>query len=126
MAKTYFYAEDIEKKQLVKDLTKSQTGLTVEYIDDTTKEIQTSSAVSATLAAAGWDATAKTQTVTVTGVTAASNLFVSPADTATEDQWAAAEAAAIVPTGQTDGSITLKCRKTVPTVDIPISVLLVQ
>ena len=81
--------------------------------------------VSATLTAAGWDADAKTQTVSVEGVTATANGSLRIAQSATDDQFTAWGAAQPRVTAQADGSITVKLAGTVPTIDIPVEVLIV-
>ena len=81
--------------------------------------------VSATLTAAGWDADAKTQTVSVAGVTAGTNGSLRIAQSATDEQFAAWGAAQPRVTAQADGSITVKLAGTVPTIDIPVEVLIV-
>lgn len=81
--------------------------------------------VSATLTAAGWDADAKTQTVSVAGVTATANGSLRIAQSATDDQFTACGAAQPRVTAQADGSITVKLAGTVPTIDIPVEVLIV-
>ena len=81
--------------------------------------------VSATLTAAGWDADAKTQTVSVAGVTATANGSLRIAQSATDDQFTAWGAAQARVTAQADGSITVKLAGTVPTIDIPVEVLIV-
>ena len=81
--------------------------------------------VSATLTAAGWDADAKTQTVSVAGVTATANGSLRIAQSATDDQFTAWGAAQPRVTAQADGSITVKLAGTVPTIDIPVEVLIV-
>ena len=81
--------------------------------------------VSATLTAAGWDAGAKTQTVSVAGVTATANGSLRIAQSATDDQFTAWGAAQPRVTAQADGSITVKLAGTVPTIDIPVEVLIV-
>ena len=81
--------------------------------------------VSATLTAAGWDANAKTQTVSVAGVTAGTNGSLRIAQSATDDQFTAWGAAQPRVTAQADGSITVKLAGTVPTMDIPVEVLIV-
>ena len=81
--------------------------------------------VSATLTAAGWDAAAKTQTVSVAGVTATANGSLRIAQSATDDQFTAWGAAQPRVTAQADGSITVKLAGTVPTIDIPVEVLIV-
>lgn len=81
--------------------------------------------VSVTLSASGWDADAKTQTVSVSGVTAGTNGSLRIAQSATDDQFTAWGAAQPRVTAQADGSITVKLAGTVPTMDIPVEVLIV-
>lgn len=81
--------------------------------------------VSATLSASGWDAEAKTQTVSVAGVTATANGSLRIAQSATDEQFTAWGAAQPRVTAQADGSITVKLAGTVPTMDIPVEVLIV-
>lgn len=81
--------------------------------------------VTATLTASGWDAAAKTQTVSVAGVTATANGSLRIAQSATDDQFTAWGAAQPRVTAQADGSITVKLAGTVPTIDIPVEVLIV-
>ena len=81
--------------------------------------------VTATLTAAGWDADAKTQTVSVAGATATANGSLRIAQSATDDQFTAWGAAQPRVTAQADGSITVKLAGTVPTIDIPVEVLIV-
>lgn len=81
--------------------------------------------VTVTLTAAGWDADAKTQTVSVAGVTATANGSLRIAQSATDDQFTAWGAAQPRVTAQADGSITVKLAGTVPTIDIPVEVLIV-
>ena len=81
--------------------------------------------VTATLIASGWDADAKTQTVSVAGVTATANGSLRIAQSATDEQFAAWGEAQPRVTAQADGSITVKLAGTVPTIDIPVEVLIV-
>ena len=81
--------------------------------------------VTATLIASGWDADAKTQTVSVAGVTATANGSLRIAQSATDEQFTALGAAKPRVTAQADGSITVKLAGTVPTIDIPVEVLIV-
>ena len=81
--------------------------------------------VSVTLSASGWDADAKTQTVSVEGVTATANGSLRIAQSATDDQFTAWGAAQPRVTAQANGSITVKLAGTVPTMDIPVEVLIV-
>ena len=81
--------------------------------------------VTATLSASGWDADAKTQTVSVAGVTATANGSLRIAQSATDEQFTAWGTAQPRVTAQADGSITVKLVGTVPTIDIPVEVLIV-
>ena len=81
--------------------------------------------VSVTLSASGWAADTKTQTVSVSGVTASSNGSLRIAQSATDDQFSTWGAAQPRVTAQSDGSITVKLAGTVPTIDIPVEVLIV-
>lgn len=84
-----------------------------------------STGVSVTLSASGWNADAKTQTLSVAGVTAAANGSLRIAQSATDEQFAAWGAAQPRVTAQADGNITVKLAGTVPTMDIPVEVLIV-
>ena len=84
-----------------------------------------STGVSVILSASSWNADAKTQTVSVAGVTAKANGSLRIAQSATDEQFAAWGAAQPRVTAQADGSITVKLAGTVPTMDIPVEVLIV-
>ena len=75
--------------------------------------------VSVTLTAAGWDAGAKTQTVSVAGVTATSNCII----TAAPDSYMAYAEAVVRCTAQGAGTLTFAC-ETVPTADVAANVLI--
>ena len=79
----------------------------------------------ATLLSAGWVADTKTQTVSVDGVTASSNGSLRIAQSATDEQFAAWGAAKPRVTAQAAGTLTVKAAGTVPTIDIPVEVLIV-
>ena len=81
--------------------------------------------VSVTLRASAWDSNSKTQTVNVAGVTSSSNGSLRIAQSATDEQFTAFGAAQPRVTAQADGSITVKLSGTVPTMDIPVEVLIV-
>lgn len=81
--------------------------------------------VSVMLTASGWNENAKTQTVSVSGVTATANGSLRIAQSATDEQFAAWGAAQPRVTAQANGSITVKLAGTVPTIDIPVEVLIV-
>lgn len=85
----------------------------------------TSVGKSAILTASAWDADAKTQTVSVDGVTATSNGSLRIAQSATDEQFTAWGAAQPRVTAQATGTLTVKAAGTVPTIDIPVEVLIV-
>ena len=75
--------------------------------------------VSVTLRASGWNANAKTQTVSVAGVTATSNLII----TAAPDSYMAYAEAGVRCTAQGAGTLTFAC-ETVPTDNVAANVLI--
>lgn len=76
-------------------------------------------------ASGSWSsATPPTQTIQVTGVTANNNIIVGIASTATSTQYEAATAAKLLCTAQGAGTITLTAFGDKPTVNIPISVMI--
>lgn len=75
--------------------------------------------VTATLTASGWDADAKTQTVSVAGVTATANCII----TAAPDSYMAYAEAGVRCTAQGAGTLTFAC-ETVPTADVAANVLI--
>lgn len=84
-----------------------------------------STTVITTLSVSSWDSSTKTQTVSASGVTAASNGSLRIAQSATDEQFTAWGAAQPRVTAQANGSITVKLAGTVPTMDIPVEVLIV-
>ena len=80
----------------------------------------------ATLASSSWSGSAApyTQTVSVAGVTSASNGLVDVSSSATDAQWAAAQDAEIRKSGQGTGTMTFKAYGDKPTVNIPITVVI--
>ena len=76
--------------------------------------------VTVTLTAAGWDADAKTQTVSVAGVTATANCII----TAAPDSYMAYAKAGVRCTAQGAGTLTFAC-ETVPTANVAANVLIV-
>ena len=84
-----------------------------------------STTVITTLSVSSWDSSTKTQTVSVAGVTATANGSIRIAQSATDEQFTAWCAAQPRVTAQADGSITVKLAGTVPTIDIPVEVLIV-
>ena len=81
-----------------------------------------SQSITATLLATGWVDNA--QTLTVSGVTATSNGLLRIAQTATNEQFTAWGAALPRITAQAADSITVTIAGTVPTVDIPVEVII--
>ena len=75
--------------------------------------------VSVTLTATGWNTNAKTQTVSVSGVTATSNCII----TASPDSYMAYAEAGVRCTAQGAGTLTFAC-ETVPTADVAANVLI--
>ena len=78
-----------------------------------------STGVSVTLSASGWDSDAKTQTVSVAGVTATANCII----TAATDSYMAYAEAGVRCTAQGAGTLTFAC-ETVPTSDVSANVLI--
>ena len=78
-----------------------------------------STGVSVTLPASGWDSDAKTQTVSVSGVTATANCII----TAAPDSYIAYAEAGVRCTAQGAGTLTFAC-ETVPTADVVANVLI--
>ena len=76
--------------------------------------------VSVTLTASGWNANAKTQTVSVSGVTATANCII----TAAPDSYMAYAKAGVRCTAQGAGTLTFAC-ETVPTANVAANVLIV-
>lgn len=81
-----------------------------------------SQAITVTLLSTGWANNA--QTLTVSGVTATSNALLRIAQTATDEQFTAWGASLRRITAQAADSITVTIAGTVPTVDIPVEVIL--
>jgi hypothetical protein len=77
----------------------------------------------ATLTAAGWSN--GVQTLAVSGITATANGSLRIAQSATDEQFAAWGAAQPRVTAQAAGSLTVKAAGTVPTIDIPVEVIIV-
>ena len=86
------------------------------------KKADAPKSVSVTLAAASWDSTAKTQTVTVTGVSATETAQMITPTPALASQTAYYDAG-ILCTGQAADSLTFTC-KTVPTADLTVYVVI--
>lgn len=81
-----------------------------------------SGSVSVTLTAAGWSD--NQQTISVTGLTANQNGSIGLAQSATSEQIDAARKACMYVCAQSAGSLTIAAKDDVPTVDIPVVVVL--
>ena len=84
-----------------------------------------STTVITTLSVSRWDSNSKTQTVSIAGVTATANGSLRIAQSATDEQFAAWGAAQPRVTAQAAGTLTVKAAGTMPTIDIPVEVLIV-
>ena len=95
--------------------------------DVTVQSGSESASYTATLTTSGWAQSGDryAQTVHVTGVTASSNGSLRIAQSATDEQFAAWGAAKPRVTAQAAGTLTVKAAGTVPTIDIPVEVLIV-
>lgn len=80
---------------------------------------------SVTLYTSYWDTSSKNYSVTVTGMTAAANGSLRIAQSATDEQFEAWGAAKPRVTAQAAGTLTVKAVGTVPTIDIPVEVVIV-
>ena len=98
------------------------TGAAIAQAVSGTDYAPPSQSITATLTSTGWADNA--QTLTVSGVTATSNGLLRIAQTATNEQFTAWGAALPRITAQAAGSITVTIAGTVPTVDIPVEVII--
>lgn len=85
------------------------------------------SAIALTIASTAWTGSAApfTATVTCNGVTASNHIIVGAGGALTSEQQVAMAAAMIVCTGQGANTITLSAFGTVPTIDLPVNVMIV-
>lgn len=81
------------------------------------------SMISATLTSSGWSN--GSQTISVSGLASDSNGIIDLASTATAAQRTAAEDAQLTISSQSAGSLTITANGTVPSVDIPVAVILI-
>ena len=104
-------------------LKKTETG--TEWADESGGSSSTTQTI--TLLTSGWaqSGSGYSQTVNVTGVIASSNGSLRIAQSATDEQFAAWGAAKPRVTAQAAGALTVKAAGTVPTIDIPVEVLIV-
>ena len=108
------------------DLTNDSSFVTQTTLN-TTIATTKSKTVSATLFASNWTGASApyTYTLAVTDVTASSNGSLRIAQSATGEQFTAWGAAQLRVTAQAAGTLTVKATGTVPTIDIPVEVLIV-
>ena len=104
-------------------LKKTETG--TEWADESGGGSSTTQTI--TFLTGGWAQSGNgySQTVNVTGVTASSNGSLRIAQSATDEQFAAWGAAKPRVTEQAAGTLTVKAAGAVPTIDIPVEVLIV-
>ena len=98
------------------------TGAAIAHAISGTDYAPPSQSITATLTSTGWADNA--QTLTVTGITAATNGMLRIAQSATAEQFTAWGAALPRITAQGADSITVTIAGTVPTVDIPVEVII--
>ena len=108
------------------DLTNDSSFITQTTLD-TTIATTKSKTVPATLFASNWTGASApyTYTLAVTDVTVSSNGVLRIAQSATDEQFTAWGAAQPRVTAQAAGTLTVKATGTVPTIDIPVEVLIV-
>ncbi len=104
----------------------SQIDADIESVEDDIESLQQSKAdvsseVSATLYSSGWSSGG--YTLSVSGVTASSNQEILPSLAITEAQLEALQYANIQDTGQSSGTLLLKSFGDVPTIDIPLRII---
>ena len=104
-------------------LKKTETG--TEWADESGGGSSTTQTLTLLTSAWAQSGNGYSQTVNVTGVTASSNGSLRIAQSATDEQFAAWGAAKQRGTAQAAGTLTVKAAGTVPTIDIPVEVLIV-
>ena len=110
----YIYTADTASSH-----TFSINGFVQEVVKIDRKYLPSTESVLVTLSASGWDTNAKTQTVSVSKVTATVNLII----TAAPDSYMAYAKACVRCTAQGAGTLTFAC-ETVPTEDVVANVLI--
>ena len=110
----YIYTADTASSH-----TFSINGFVQEVVKIDRKYLPSTESVLVTLSASGWDTNAKTQTVSVSKVTATVNLIT----TAAPDSYMAYAKACVRCTAQGAGTLTFAC-ETVPTADVAANVLI--
>ncbi len=98
-------------------------GETLELLEDAASPSQS---ISASLDANGWSGTTgtRTQTISVSGLSATQNGIIGISQEASSAEIAMAGEALLYVSGQTDGSLTISAGGEVPTMDIPVTILL--
>lgn len=86
------------------------------------KKADSSVAVNFSLSSSGWDATGN-QTVMIAGLQADHNGVVSISQDFTSAQYGAVEKADLFVTGQMDGALTFTAKNIIPTISIPITLI---
>ncbi|MBQ6808470.1 MAG: hypothetical protein IJP07_04835 [Firmicutes bacterium] len=94
------------------------------YVDEAMGESSKSGAKSCFVYAAGWDSSTKRNRVSLEGLTAEDHFLVCHSSFATEEQRNAWREGCIFLQSQEEGSFVLQADQTLPTVDIPLTVLL--
>lgn len=117
----------IEKSKIVNDYVTGGTdtvasGETIKQLNDRLSEVENVSTVNVTLAASSWSGS--TYIATVNGVTSTSNQFIIPALDITSEQFEALQGASILDAGQSENTIILKAFGEIPTIDLPIRVII--
>ena len=115
----FAYADAKQAKITVSGILKGNGAGGVSAAVKGTDYAEPSVGVSVTLRASGWNANAKTQTVSVSGVTATANCII----TAAPDSYMAYAEAGVRCTAQGAGTLTFAC-ETVPTADVAANVLI--
>ena len=108
-----FGAADINATNQAVNANAANVSALQQKIKTTTKNI--------TLTAASWSS--GSYTISDSLITATSNQEIIPAPSISADQYKALVKASIVATGQTAGAITIKAFGTVPSINIPITVI---
>ena len=113
-----------EQKDALDMLKNDGNGDKALFDDGTYKEINKSIQVLATLSASAWSG--ETQTLSIPEIKVASNGIVGLSVTCTKEQRKQARSACLSIIEQRDGTITIVADGTVPTVDIPLSITILE
>ena len=113
-----------EQKDALDMLKNDGNGDKALFDDGTYKEINKSIQVLATLSASAWSG--ETQTLSIPEIKVASNGIVGLSVTCTKEQRKQARSACLSIIEQRDGTMTIVADGTVPTVDIPLSITILE